>query len=116
MTTKKKLGIGTLLAAILLVSMAFVSAVSAEDNTAKESQKESIGDPWFQKGDELNRLSSDERSVLAKQNKTVRKMIEEDQKIKPVKIESLKDLENFPANYPEDIKKSNNRKCFIKKY
>jgi hypothetical protein len=32
-------------------------------------------------------------------------MIEEDQKIKPVKIESLKDLENLPANYPEDIKK-----------
>jgi len=32
-------------------------------------------------------------------------MIEEDLKIKPVKIENSKDLENLPANYPKDIKK-----------
>lgn len=32
-------------------------------------------------------------------------MIEEDLKVKPVKIENSKDLENLPANYPEDINK-----------
>ncbi len=32
-------------------------------------------------------------------------MIEEDLKVKPVQIESLKDLENLPTNYPEDIKR-----------
>ncbi|MCO5382818.1 MAG: hypothetical protein NHB15_12585 [Methanosarcina barkeri] len=80
-------------------------AVNATDSTAKESQKESVGDPWFEKGDELNRLSGDERRALAEKNETVKKMIEEDLKVKPVKIENSKDLENLPANYPEDINK-----------
>lgn len=62
-------------------------------------------DTWFEKGDELNRLSGDERCALAEKNETVKKMIEEDLKVKPVKIENSKDLENLPANYPEDIKK-----------
>ena len=105
MTAKTKFRIGILLLTMLLVSTALVPAVSAADSTAKGCQDESIGDPWFEKGDELNRLSGDERHALAEKNETVRKMIEEDLKIKPVKIENLKDLENLPANYPEDIKK-----------
>jgi hypothetical protein len=32
-------------------------------------------------------------------------MLEEDQKLEPVQIESLKDLENLPDNYPEDKKR-----------
>lgn len=64
MIIRKKLGIGTLLATIFLVIMAFAPAVSAEDNTAKESQKESIGDPWFEKGDELNRLRAYPKSRI----------------------------------------------------
>lgn len=105
MTAKTKFGIGILLLTMLLMSVAFVPAVSATNSTAKECQEESIGDPWFEKGDELNRLSGDERRALAEKNETVRKMIEEDLKIKPVRIENSKDLENLPANYPEDIKK-----------
>jgi hypothetical protein len=105
MTAKTKFRIGILLLAMLLISMVFVPAVSATDSTAKESQKESVGDPWFEKGDELNRLSGDERRALAEQNETVKKMIEEDLKIKTIQIESLEDLKNLPANYPEDIKK-----------
>jgi hypothetical protein len=104
MTAKAKFGIGILLLTTLLIGVVFAPTVSA-DSTAKESQDESIGDPWFKKGDELNRLSGDERRALAEKNKTVRKMIEEDLKIKPVRIENSKDLENLPANYPEDIKK-----------
>lgn len=53
--------------------MVFVPAVNATDSTAKESQKESVGDPWFEKGDELNRLSGDERRALAEKNETVKK-------------------------------------------
>lgn len=104
MTAKAKFGIGILLLTTLLIGVVFAPTVSA-DSTAKESQDESIGDPWFKKGDELNRLSGDERRALAEKNETVRKMIEEDLKIKPVRIENSKDLENLPANYPEDIKK-----------
>jgi hypothetical protein len=103
--TIKKFKAETILLAIMLVNVILVPAVSATDNTAKRCQNESIGDPWFEKGDELNRLSGDERRALAEKNETVRKMIEEDLKIKPVKIENSKDLENLPANYPEDIKK-----------
>lgn len=101
----KKFRISLIFATILLIGIMFVPAVSATDSTAKRCQNESIGDPWFEKGDELNRLSGDERRALAEKNETVRKMIEEDLKIKPVKIENSKDLENLPANYPEDIKK-----------
>lgn len=104
MTAKAKFGIGILLLTTLLIGVVFAPTVSA-DSTAKESQDESIGDPWFKKGDELNRLSGDERRALAEKNETVRKMIEEDLKIKPVRIENSKDLENLPANYPEEIKK-----------
>lgn len=102
---KSKIGIGTLILAILLVDMALIPAASAADNNVEGCQDESIGDPWFERGDELNRLSSDELHALATKNETVRKMIEEDLKIKPFQIESLEDLENLPANYPEDIKK-----------
>jgi len=103
--TIKKFKAETILLAIMLVNVILVPAVSATNSTAKECQDESVGDPWFEKGDELNRLSGDERRALAEKNETVRKMIEEDLKIKPVKIENSKDLENLPANYPEDVKK-----------
>ena len=63
------------------------------------------GDPWFEEGDELNRLSNDEIRALAEQNETVRKMLEEDQKLEPVRIESLEDLEHLPENYPEEKKR-----------
>ncbi|NLA43520.1 hypothetical protein GX865_05240, partial [Candidatus Saccharibacteria bacterium] len=107
MIANRKFGIGALLAAMLLMSMVFVPAVNAADNAAKENQDDtSVGEPWFEKGDELNRLSIDELRALAEQNETVRKMIEEDLKIKPAQIESLKDLENLPDNYPEDIRKA----------
>ena len=72
--TIKKFKVETLFLAMLLVSVAFVPAVSATDSTAKESQKESVGDPSFlKKGDELNRLSGDERRALAEKNETVKK-------------------------------------------
>lgn len=107
---KNKITIGVILLT-MLVGMALippVSAVEVQQNiTEKENQNNiSVPDPWFEKGDELNRLSGDERRALAEQNETVRKMIEEDLKVKPVQIESLKDLENLPTNYPEDIKKA----------
>lgn len=107
---KNKITIGVILLT-MLVGMALippVSAVEVQQNiTEKENQDNiSVPDPWFEKGDELNRLSGDERRALAEQNETVRKMIEEDLKVKPVQIESLKDLENLPTNYPEDIKKA----------
>ncbi|AKB78974.1 hypothetical protein MSHOH_2491 [Methanosarcina horonobensis HB-1 = JCM 15518] len=63
------------------------------------------GDPWFAEGDELNRLSGDELRALAEQNETIRKMLEEDQKLEPVRIESLEDLEHLPENYPEEKKR-----------
>lgn len=63
------------------------------------------GDPWFEEGDELNRLSNDEIRALAEQNETVRKMLEEDQKLEPVQIESLEDLKHLPENYPEEMKR-----------
>ncbi|WP_440947704.1 hypothetical protein ACSAZL_05480 [Methanosarcina sp. T3] len=63
------------------------------------------GDPWFVEGDELNRMSGEELRALAEQNETVRKMLEEDQKLDPVRIESLEDLEHPPENYPEELKR-----------
>ncbi|WP_440948439.1 zinc-dependent metalloprotease [Methanosarcina sp. T3] len=109
--SKNKIEISVLLLVILLVSTAFVLAGSAAEAQQNSTEKEKediifISDPWFEKGDELNRLSGDELRALAEQNETVRKMIEEDLKIEPVQIESLKDLENLPKNYPEDIKKA----------
>lgn len=104
MAINNKLGIKTLLLATLLVSTVFLPVVSAANNITTENQDKSIGDPWFKKGDELNRLSGDERRALAEQNETIRKMLEEDMKIKLVKIENLEDLENLPANYPEDVR------------
>ncbi|AKB83750.1 hypothetical protein MSBR3_3172 [Methanosarcina barkeri 3] len=101
---KNKSGISAIFAAILLVSIAFVPAVSATDNTTKRNQDKDIVEPWFEKGDELNRLSGDELRTLAEQNETIRKMIKEDLKIEPVQIESLKSLENLPDNYPDDVK------------
>ncbi|AKB23853.1 hypothetical protein MSMTP_0384 [Methanosarcina sp. MTP4] len=103
MIANRKFGIGVLLAA-LLVSAVFVPAVSAAGNVGM-NEEGSIGTPWFEKGDELNQLSGDERRSLAEQNETVKKMIEEDLKIKSVQIENLDDLENLPTNYPENIKK-----------
>lgn len=63
------------------------------------------GDPWFEEGDELNRLSTDELRALAEQNEAARKMLEEDQKLEPVQIESLEDLKHLPENYPEELKR-----------
>jgi len=63
------------------------------------------GDPWFVEGDELNRMSGEELRALAEQNETVRKMLEEDQKLELVQIESLEDLEHLPENYPEEKKR-----------
>jgi len=63
------------------------------------------GDPWFVEGDELNRMSGEELRTLAERNEKVRKMLEEDQKLEPVRIESLKDLEHLPENYPEELQR-----------
>ncbi|MDY9927139.1 hypothetical protein [Methanosarcina sp.] len=63
------------------------------------------GDPWFAEGDKLNRLSGDELRALAEKNETVRKILDEDQKLEPVQIESLEDLEHLPENYPEELKR-----------
>ncbi|KKG18120.1 hypothetical protein EO98_14390 [Methanosarcina sp. 2.H.T.1A.6] len=106
MIANRKLGLSLLLGAMLLVSMAFVPAVNAADNATKEYQDEDILEPWFENGDELNRLSTDELRALAEQNETVRKMLEEDKKLEPVQIETLEDLENLPDNYPEDKKRA----------
>ncbi|AKB19878.1 MULTISPECIES: hypothetical protein [unclassified Methanosarcina] len=71
----------------------------------REANSRRKGDPWFLEGDELNRMSSEELRALAEQNETVRKMLEEDQKLEPVRIESLEDLEHLPENYPEELKR-----------
>ncbi|MEL7664912.1 MAG: hypothetical protein AAGU10_12435 [Methanosarcina mazei] len=72
---KNKITIGVILLT-MLVGMALippVSAVEVQQNiTEKENQDNiSVPDPWFEKGDELNRLSGDERRALAEQNETV---------------------------------------------
>ena len=105
MKTNMKFGISALLMAMMLVSMVFVPAVSAQE-IVKENKKDIVGEPWIMEIDNLNRLDTDEFLSLANQNKTVRKLLKEDRKIGPVQIESLADLKNIPSNYPKHIKKS----------
>jgi len=107
-------------ALVIALFLAFVFFVSTEDTqkAADKGEEEeeteektagapwfNEGDPWFVEGDELNRLSTDELRALAEQNETIRKMLEEDQKLEPVQIESLEDLEHLPENYPEELKR-----------
>ena len=110
-----KLGMAALLISVLLAAAVFALAEDtqkAADTGEKEEEEETAaapwfdeGDPWFAEGDELNRLSHEELTALAEQNETVRKMLEKDQKLEPVRIESLEDIEHLPENYPEELKK-----------
>ncbi|WP_229395001.1 hypothetical protein [Methanosarcina sp. DH1] len=100
---------------VLLLAVAFFAPADGIQKVADQGEEEgeenagapwfNEGDPWFEEGDELNRLSNDEIRALAEQNETVRKMLEEDQKLEPVRIESLEDLEHLPENYPEEMKR-----------
>lgn len=117
MKTNTKFGMAALIISVLLVVIFFAPTEdvqkAAENGEEEEENEEKTagalwsneGDPWFVEGDELNRLSGDELHALAEKNETVRKMLEEDQKLEPVQIESLKDLEHLPENYPEDLKR-----------
>lgn len=117
MKANTKFGIAALVLAILLAVFFFPpteDTQKAAENGEEEEEKEertagapwfNEGDPWFVEGDELNRLSCDELRALAEQNETVRKMLEEDQKLETVQIESLEDLEHLPENYPEEKKR-----------
>jgi len=110
-----KPGIAALVLAFLLVVVFFIptqdTQKAAGNGREEETEKTAAapwfneGDPWFNEGDELNRLSTDELRALAERNETVRKMLEEDQKLEPVQIESLEDLEHLPENYPEEKKR-----------
>ena len=109
-----KSGMAALVIALLL-TVAFFAPADGIQKVADQGEGEgeenagapwfNEGDPWFEEGDELNRLSNDEIRALAEQNETVRKMLEEDQKLEPVRIESLKDLEHLPENYPAEMKR-----------
>lgn len=117
MKTNTKFGMAALIISVLLVVIFFAPTEdvqkAAENGEEEEENEEKTagapwfneGDPWFVEGDELNRLSGDELRALAEKNETVRKMLEEDQKLEPVQIESLEDLEHLPENYPEDLKR-----------
>lgn len=117
MKANTKFGIAALVVAILLAVLFFPPTESAQKTTEngeeeEENEEKTAGAPWFNEGnswfvegDELNRLSGDELRALAEKNETVRKMLEEDQKLGPVQIESLEDLEHLPENYPEELKR-----------
>ncbi|KKG07730.1 hypothetical protein [Methanosarcina sp. 2.H.A.1B.4] len=112
-----KFGISALVIAVLLAAVFFAPTEGTQKAADKGEEEEETeekpayapwfneGDPWFAEGDELNRLSTDELRALAEQNETVRKMLEEDQKLEPVRIESLEDIEHLPENYPEELKR-----------
>lgn len=111
-----KSGMAALVIALLLAVAFFAPAEGiqkvADQGEGEEEGEENAnapwfdeGDPWFEEGDELNRLSNDEIRTLTEQNETVRKMLEENQKLEPVRIESLEDLEHLPENYPEEMKR-----------
>ena len=112
-----KFGISALVIAVLLAAIFFAPTEGTQKAADKGEEEEETeektagapwfneGDPWFAEGDELNRLSGDELRALAEHNETVRKMLEEDQKLEPVQIESLEDLEHLPENYPEELKR-----------
>ncbi len=100
----RKLGTVLLLAAMLLVSVVLVPVASAK-SIANEKDR-AIATPWYNKGDELNRLSTDELWQIAKTNESVRKLIEEDLRLKPIQTETVEDLKSLPANYPEDLKQA----------
>ena len=102
---KKSKGISALLVVALLIGAVLMPTVSAQ-KAVKENGKETVGDPWFVGIDDLNKLDTDKLLALAKQNETVRKLVEEDRKIEPVQIESFDDLKNIPSNYPVDVKNS----------
>jgi len=115
--TNMKLGMAALLISVLLATVIFAPAEDTQKAADKGEEEEEgeeetaaapwfdEGDPWFAEGDELNRLSTYELAALAEKNETVRKMLEEDRKIKPPRIESLEDIEHLPENYPEELKK-----------
>ncbi len=107
MKTNMKFGIAALVIAVLLSTVFFAPAEDTQKAADKgeEKEEETAAAPWFDKGDELNRLNTYELAALAEKNETVRKMLEEDRKIKPARIESLEDIEHLPENYPEELKK-----------
>jgi len=111
-----KPGISALVLSFLLIIVFFIPTEDTQKVTVNGREEDTEertaaapwfneGDPWFEEGDELNRLSTDEISDLAAQNETIRKMLEEDQKLELVQIESLEDLEHLPENYPEELKR-----------
>jgi len=118
-----KFGIAALVIAVLLAAVFFApaedtqkAADKGEEEEEKEGEEEeeeegeeeeevTAAAPWFDEGDELNRLNTYERAALAEKNETVRKMLEEDRKLEPVRIESLEDIEHLPENYPEELKR-----------
>lgn len=102
MKNNVKLGISLMLVAILFTSMVFVLTASAENMTKKSDKV--ISTPWFEEVDELNSLTTDELHILATQNETVRKLIEEDQKLESIEIESIEDLKSMPNDFPEGLK------------
>ena len=104
----KRMQLSVMLVVMLLISMAFVPAVSAK-NVAKDKNEEIIAEPWIVGIDDLNRLGTNELNNLAEQNETVKKLIEEDKKIGPVEIESIEDLKYIPSNYPTEIKNLNEK-------
>jgi len=103
---KKRTVRSLFLVAILFLSVVLVPMGNAKIDTIEkeEKQNEAIGTPWFETGDELKRLSTDELHELAESNATIKMIIEEDLKLSGVKIESLADLQNMPDDYPLDIK------------
>lgn len=98
----KRPGIVLLLALMLLVSVVIVPVAGAK---TIEKQKDKLSaTPWYDKGDELNRLTTDEIQRIAKTNESVRKLIKEDLRLEPIQTESMDDFEDMPANYPESLK------------
>lgn len=87
---KKNKGVSALLVVALLIGAVLMPTVSAQ-KVVNEDKKEAVGDPWFVGIDDLNKLDTDKLLALAKQNETVRKLIEEDRKIEPAQIESFDD-------------------------
>ncbi|WP_440955179.1 hypothetical protein ACSAZK_16875 [Methanosarcina sp. Mfa9] len=102
-----KFGIAALVIAVLLSTVFFASSEDTQKAADKgeEEKEETAAAPWFDEGDELNRLNTYELTALAEKNETVRKMLEEDRKLEPVQIESLEDIEHLPENYPEELKR-----------
>lgn len=93
--TNMKLGMAALLISVLLATVIFAPAEDTQKAADKgeeeeEGEEETAAAPWFDEGDELNRLSTYELAALAEKNETVRKMLEEDRKIKPPGLKALR--------------------------